>query len=432
MKKIISTLLIISSLLSFTIPVFAEDETVQVLVNTSIRFTVNGEEFIPREDDGTRVYPLIYNDRTYIPARFIAERVGLEVTWDSETQTVGFTTGGNIINREETSKNESKPESYYENVCQNKKINFEFNGEKFTPKEINGLDIYALTYNNRTYIPARFVVERAGIEVTWDGATQTVGFNTGSKPVESEKVDDPLSSTEKIANGVFPSMASVREEIDKIKLDAFTDSSNGTITGERKAEFRERAMKAMILCGFDFVIYNDYDRIIVSQPSYADVYAYYMKNAKGKTDVEILKHLTDVYGGYGLDAIEITTLVESPNFGGDISSVAVSPGWYEQDGDPNQNNKYIFKHISFPNGSSSKQGMIIKNISSGALLLDSNDSGSIFTFKSDVIDANYMEMLKYYIENKLNQKQLDNNILDINNGRIQILFKNGEYAFKLK
>ena len=139
MKKIISTLLIISSLLSFTIPVFAEDETVQVLVNTSIRFTVNGEEFIPREDDGTRVYPLIYNDRTYIPARFIAERVGLEVTWDSETQTVGFTTGGNIINREETSKNEPKPESYYENVCQNKKINFEFNGEKFTPKEINGL-----------------------------------------------------------------------------------------------------------------------------------------------------------------------------------------------------------------------------------------------------------------------------------------------------
>jgi len=385
----------------------------------------------PRETDGSRVYPLSYNDRTYIPARFIAEAVGLEVSWDGATQTVGFTTK-NVTKTNAASIQENIPQKFYVNALINQDINFTFDGQSFVPKEADGTILYPLTYKDRTYIPARFIMERAGIEVTWDEATQTVGFNTVSKPVESEKVDDPLSSTEKIANGVFPSMASVREEIEKIKLDAYTDTSNGSITGERKAEFRERAMKAMILCGFDFVIYNDYNRVIVSQPSYADVYAYYMKNAKGKTDVEILKHLTDVYGGYGLDAIELTTLVESPNFGGDISSVAVSPAWYEQDGDPNQNNKYIFKHISFPNGSSSKQGMIIKNISSGALLLDSNDSGSLFTFKSNVIDANYMEMLKYYIENKLNQKQKYDETFKINNGRISVFYQNGEYLFKIK
>ena len=431
MRRIVAIAVMLTTLLSLSFNVMADNSTASVLVNTEIRFEIDGNEFIPRETDGSRVYPLSYNDRTYIPARFIAEAVGLEVSWDEGTQTVGFTTK-NATRTNVSSKQENIPQKFYVEAVINQAIKFKFDGEAFVPKEADGTILYPLTYKDRTYIPARFIMERAGIEVTWDEATQTVGFNTVSKPVESEKVDDPLSSTEKIANGVFPSMASVREEIEKIKLDAYTDTSNGSITGERKAEFRERAMKAMILCGFDFVIYNDYDRVIVSQPSYADVYAYYMKNAKGKTDVEILKHLTDVYGGYGLAAIELTTLVESPNFGGDISSVAVSPSWYEQDADPNQNEKYIFKHISFPNGSSSKQGMIIKNISSGALLLDSNDSGSIFTFKSNVIDANYMEMLKYYIENKLNQKQLDNNILDINNGRIEIFYLNGEYAFRIK
>lgn len=53
------------------------------LVN-NVHFIFNGEyKSIPEEYGGV----IIYNDRTYVPTRFIAESLGAEVNWDNETRT---------------------------------------------------------------------------------------------------------------------------------------------------------------------------------------------------------------------------------------------------------------------------------------------------------------------------------------------------------
>ena len=128
----------------------------------------------------------------------------------------------------------------------------------------------------------------------------------------------------------------------------------------------------------------------------------------------------------------ITTLVESPNFSENVELAFVSNAWYNHDNDSNQNKKYILKHLAFTGWTKLLRGVVIKNISSGALLLDGNDSGSIFTFKSKALDSNYFEMLKYYLENKLGQNQKQKISLNINNGRIIMYYYNGEYSFKVK
>ena len=88
-KNLLLTLALI--LMMTSISVFAEgSEYKEVLLNKQISFTFNGEVFVPTEADVSVVYPITYNDRTYIPARFIAEKAGLDVYWDMTDQVVGF------------------------------------------------------------------------------------------------------------------------------------------------------------------------------------------------------------------------------------------------------------------------------------------------------------------------------------------------------
>ena len=46
--------------------------------------------FVPTETDGSRLYPIVYKDRTYLPLRAIAEKAGVKVNWDESTQTIYF------------------------------------------------------------------------------------------------------------------------------------------------------------------------------------------------------------------------------------------------------------------------------------------------------------------------------------------------------
>ena len=408
MRRIVAIAVMLTTLLSLSFNVMADNSTASVLVNTEIRFEIDGNEFIPRETDGSRVYPLSYNDRTYIPARFIAEAVGLEVLWDEGTQTVGFTTK-NATRTNASSKQENIPQKFYVEAVINQAIKFKFDGEAFVPKEADGTILYPLTYKDRTYIPARFIMERAGIEVTWDEATQTVGFNTEPKSSETEKVDDPLSSTEKIGNGYFKSLKDVKDHVKNASLSAVSEPRNIS-NPEKKMQFREQALKGMILFGFNLVSYGDYEIILDEFPSYAEVYAYYMKNAKGKADAEILKHLEEIYMK-PMEAIDLVPVVDVADI---WDSDFATQAWCDHDKDPNQNNKYILKHLAFIDNFNldisplPERGLVVKNVSSGALLLDSNDSGSYYAFKINKLDSSYLEMLQYYYKQKYNAEIFDN------------------------
>ncbi len=102
------------------------------------------------------VQPIIRNDRTMLPARFVAENLGAEVSWDGETRTV-------LVKSE------------------NVEIKLTIDSAVAV---VNGveemLDSPAFIENDRTYTPVRFIAEKLGSTVQWDAETQTVIM---SKPV---------------------------------------------------------------------------------------------------------------------------------------------------------------------------------------------------------------------------------------------------------
>ena len=79
-KKVLKTTLIAVGIsVAFGTGVYAGStlEQISAYLNKGVTLTWNGVPFYPQEDDGTRVYPITYNGRTYIPAKFIAEKAGL-------------------------------------------------------------------------------------------------------------------------------------------------------------------------------------------------------------------------------------------------------------------------------------------------------------------------------------------------------------------
>lgn len=76
-------------------------------------------------------------------------------------------------------------------------ITIKVNGETFVAKEDDGRVVKPITYNGRTYLPVRFVGDAFGIDVDWDGNTQTVYL--GEKPVVEEVKNNDI--LELVSNG---------------------------------------------------------------------------------------------------------------------------------------------------------------------------------------------------------------------------------------
>lgn len=95
--------------------------------------------------------PTVVDGRTLVPVRAIFEAIGATVEWDNDTRTATGYRDGVIVSIQIGSST-----AYV-------------NGEART------LDVPAQIINNRTMVPARFISEAMGCEVTWYQSTQTVG-----------------------------------------------------------------------------------------------------------------------------------------------------------------------------------------------------------------------------------------------------------------
>ncbi|MEN2773878.1 stalk domain-containing protein [Acetivibrio clariflavus] len=63
-----------------------KDVTVQI--NSAVKYKLNGNEFIPKNVDGSKMDTLIYNGRSYVPLRAIADAFKVAVDWDGATSTI--------------------------------------------------------------------------------------------------------------------------------------------------------------------------------------------------------------------------------------------------------------------------------------------------------------------------------------------------------
>ena len=160
MKKILS--LCLAVLLVFAIAPMAFANISVTLDGAAIEFDVP---------------PQMIDSRTMVPLRAIFEALDAEIDWDGDTQTVTATRGATVV------------------VMQvgNPVINVA--GSDVT------LDVSPVIVDGRTLVPARAVAESFGVNVEWDGDTQTVVLSTGyttavtlpgTVPNETAEVDNSL------------------------------------------------------------------------------------------------------------------------------------------------------------------------------------------------------------------------------------------------
>lgn len=94
--------------------------------------------------------PVIKSGRTLVPIRSILNAFGAEFEWNGETREATITKDDITIT-----------------LPVDKSIAY-VNGEKVE------LDTHSQIMNSRTYVPLRFIIETLGLEVVWDGETETI------------------------------------------------------------------------------------------------------------------------------------------------------------------------------------------------------------------------------------------------------------------
>jgi len=141
MKKIIALALVLVLCTSFAVlaqPVFEDDMNVTVLLDGQTL------EFDQK--------PLVESGRTLVPVRKIFEELGATVDYDEETEIVISRKGDLII------------------VLQIDNNVMYVNGEPIS------LDVPAREVNGRTLVPLRAISDAMGVDVFWDGDTQTASL----------------------------------------------------------------------------------------------------------------------------------------------------------------------------------------------------------------------------------------------------------------
>ncbi|MCC8097269.1 MAG: copper amine oxidase N-terminal domain-containing protein [Eubacterium sp.] len=160
MKRKLALVLAATVALSvFIMNSYADDEYTEVSV------VIDGEELEIAEDDQPAV---IVDSRTMVPARAIADSLGLETGWDEETKTASFDKDGVSIAL----------------TIDNATVKVTA-GEEVSEQEI---EVPAVIINSRTMVPVRFVSEFFLADVDWDEETKTVIITT------SALVDDVVAS----------------------------------------------------------------------------------------------------------------------------------------------------------------------------------------------------------------------------------------------
>ncbi len=101
------------------------------------------------------VAPIVRNDRTMLPARFVAESLGADVSWDGVKKEVKIT-GKDKNNKSIVILIYIDSDTAY------------VNGKAVK------LDSPAFVENDRTYTPIRFISENLGADVDWDGTKMQV------------------------------------------------------------------------------------------------------------------------------------------------------------------------------------------------------------------------------------------------------------------
>ena len=139
-KKLLSMLLAVIMVVAMSATAFAQ-----------------GKIFVDLQEVESDTAPQIINDRTMVPVRAIAEMIGYDVYWRSETNQVHVCEKGSEVPQVAMTIDDTRAYySKYEEELQD------------TVGVETVLDVPPTVVNNRTLVPLRFVSEAVGYVVEYD------------------------------------------------------------------------------------------------------------------------------------------------------------------------------------------------------------------------------------------------------------------------
>lgn len=128
--------------------VFSADKYGMLITDrlVKIRMTIGKTEYyLDDKVKTTDVAPIIINNRTMVPVRFIAEAFGAEVSWDDKTKTAGILLDSKFIQLQ-------------------------------IGKILHGMDVAPVIVNSRTLVPLRYISEQFNASVVWDEKTRSISI----------------------------------------------------------------------------------------------------------------------------------------------------------------------------------------------------------------------------------------------------------------
>lgn len=208
MKKylalILAVLMAATVIVPFTKTTAESVTTVKIYIGKPVAYVNGAEKSLDQP-------PVIMNNRTMVPIRFVSEAMGAKVQWNGKERTVTITLGKNIaVLKIDDAK-----------------------------AQANGYDVYLdaaptiIAKTSRTVVPVRFVAETLGMDVSWNGKERSVAikYSPEWKPVKvsfwnamNYKQGDTLNALIKEFNATHP-----RVEIDGMSFSGYSPLQQKTI-----------------------------------------------------------------------------------------------------------------------------------------------------------------------------------------------------------
>lgn len=138
---------------------------------SGVKVVLNGKEI------SFDVQPQIINGRTMVPMRAIFEALGAKVEWNNDTRTATGTKTGIVVSL--TIDETTMYKNFYPIL----------------------LDTPAQLVDGRTLVPVRAISESFGVDVKWDGATQSV-FLTDMNVLKTIQISEALFYEGELADGL--------------------------------------------------------------------------------------------------------------------------------------------------------------------------------------------------------------------------------------
>lgn len=145
----------------------------EAFINKALKMTINNNFFYPKETDGSPLYPITYNDSTYLPARALAEGLGCEVLWNESQRRVIIKSGSNISVSNDTGL---YPDELIKIEVIKNGITIEVDGKEIICNDEQGRIIEPIIYKDRTYIPVRAAAKALGADVEYIAESKTVAI----------------------------------------------------------------------------------------------------------------------------------------------------------------------------------------------------------------------------------------------------------------